>query len=182
MNDTVKLICAGFGGQGVLTIGQMVAMMGLKKNYIVSWMPSYGPEMRGGTANAHIIISKKQQSPIISNDMTHLLAMNQLSKDKFQSQLLHEGWIISHAALVKKTNKHKEISLNFDEIAQQVNNKKTANMAAFGSLIVTLEMFEAGDGEAIIREKFAHLHPEFLQQNIEAYYKGIEAAQSAIQP
>ena len=182
MNDTIKLICAGFGGQGVLTIGQMVAMMGLKRGYIVSWMPSYGPEMRGGTANAHVVISQKQQSPIISNDMTHLLAMNQLAKDKFYSQLLSNGWLISHAALVSKINTDHEISLDFDAIAQQVNNIKTANMAAFGSLMVTLDMFDFSEGESIIKEKFAHLDDDFLRQNIEAYYHGIEAAKLAILP
>jgi 2-oxoglutarate ferredoxin oxidoreductase subunit gamma len=182
MSDTIKLICAGFGGQGVLTIGQMVAMMGLKKDYIVSWMPSYGPEMRGGTANAHVVISKKQQSPIISNDMTHLLAMNQLSSDKFYPRLVSNGWIVSHGALVKKKNITHEISLDFDAIAIAVNNIKTANMAAFGSLMVTLDMFDFQDGEIIIQEKFAHLDEVFLKQNIEAYYRGIEAAQSTILP
>ena len=53
---TIKLVCAGFGGQGVLTIGQMVALLAMKKNKEVSWIPSYGPEMRGGTANCHVVV------------------------------------------------------------------------------------------------------------------------------
>lgn len=182
MSETIKLVCAGFGGQGVLTIGQMVAMMGLKKDYIVSWMPSYGPEMRGGTANAHVVISKHQQSPIISNDMSHLLAMNQLSYDKFSTRLVPNGWLITHAGLVKEVGVNQEITLNFDRIASEVTNIKTANMAAFGALMVSLELFEYDLGEAVIKEKFSALDQVFLDQNIEAYYKGIEAAQLAILP
>ena len=177
-----EMIFAGFGGHGIMTAGQLLAYSGIKEEKQVAWIPSYGPEMRGGTANAHVVVSQKQQSPIISNDMTHLLAMNQLAKDKFYPQLLSNGWLISHAALVKKINTDHEISLDFDGIAQQVNNIKTANMAAFGSLMVTLDMFEFSEGETIIKEKFAHLDDDFLRQNIEAYYRGIEAAQLAILP
>lgn len=177
MEQTIKLICAGFGGQGVLTIGQMVAMMGMKRNYLVSWMPSYGPEMRGGTANCHVVVSKdKQQSPIISNDMTHLLAMNQLAKDKFLTQLSHEGVLVSNGSLVKEDAFKPQIRLDFNAIANQINNIKTANMAAFGALIVALNVFDEAEGEVVIREKFKNIDSALLEDNIKAYYLGIKEA------
>ncbi len=177
MDKSIKLICAGFGGQGVLTIGQMVAMMGMKRNYLVSWMPSYGPEMRGGTANCHVVVSEnKQQSPIISKDMTHLLAMNQLAKDKFSPQLLQEGVLVSNAALVKENEYKPQIHLDFNALANEIDNIKTANMAAFGALIVALEVFDEAEGEAVIKEKFKNIDASLLEDNIKAYYLGIKEA------
>lgn len=181
MEHPIKLVCAGFGGQGVLTVGQLVAMIAMKKNYLVSWMPSYGPEMRGGTANCHVVISKdKQQSPIISNDMTHLLAMNQLAKDKFKDQLTQDGVCIIHKALVKQENDHHELAIDFSALASEVDNIKTANMAAFGSLMVALEIFDIEEGEAIIKERFSALDPKMLQDNIKAYHLGVDAARLAM--
>src|SRR5690554_4467115 len=181
MEKTIKLICAGFGGQGVLTIGQMVAMMGMKRDYIVSWMPSYGPEMRGGTANCHVVVSKdKQQSPIISKDMTHLLAMNQLAKDKFLPQLESDGILISNASLIKESGYNPQIRLDFNALANEINNVKTANMAAFGALIVALDIFDEAEGEAVIREKFKNIDSSLLEDNIKAYHLGIKEAKSLI--
>ncbi len=181
MEKPIKLVCAGFGGQGVLTIGQLVAMIAMNHDYLVSWMPSYGPEMRGGTANCHVVISKdKQQSPIISNDMTHLLALNQLAKDKFKDQLVQDGQCIIHQALVKQDLDMNELAIDFNQIASQLDNTKTANMAAFGSLMVTLNLFKIESGEQIIREKFALLDKQLLEDNIKAYYMGVEAAQALI--
>ncbi len=175
MAEAIKLICAGFGGQGVLTIGQMVALMGMKKDYLVSWMPSYGPEMRGGTANCHVVISKThQQSPIISNDMTHLLAMNQLSYDKVIPQLQADGRLISNAALVKHEVFKQAIALDFGRIASDIKQPKAANMAAFGVLITTLDFFSDADGEWAIRERFKTLNLDLLEANIKAYYHAME--------
>ena len=179
MSKIIKLVCAGFGGQGVLTIGQMVALMGMEKDYLVSWMPSYGPEMRGGTANCHVVISEKlQQSPIISNDMTHLLAMNQLAYDKFASQLTEDGWLVSNQALVEASLSQGHIQLDFSKIASEVKNPKVANMAAFGALITTLDMFSVADGEAAIRARFKDIDKAFLADNLKAYYLAIEQAQA----
>ena len=179
MSKIIKLVCAGFGGQGVLTIGQMVALMGMEKDYLVSWMPSYGPEMRGGTANCHVVISEKlQQSPIISNDMTHLLAMNQLAYDKFAPQLMESGWLISNQALVEVDAKQSQIQMDFSEIASEVKNPKVANMAAFGALITTLDLFTPADGEAAIRARFKNLDQVLLEDNLKAYYLAIEQAQA----
>lgn len=181
MEKVIKLVCAGFGGQGVLTIGQMVAMMGMKRDYLVSWMPSYGPEMRGGTANCHVVISEKnQQSPIITNDMTHLLAMNQLAKDKFLNQLSTNGMLISNAALVKENDYSPQIRCDFNGLASDIENIKTANMAAFGALIVTLDMFDISEGEKVIYEKFDKIDPQLLEDNIKAYHLGVKYAQSLL--
>lgn len=174
MNQPIKLVCAGFGGQGVLTIGQLVAMMAMEKDYLVSWMPSYGPEMRGGTANCHVVISKdQQQSPIIANDITHLLAMNQPAFNKFNSKLDPLGKAIIHQALVKDENEHAS-GLDFTKIAQQVGNDKAANMAAFGALIKHMPLFSKTDGLEMIKKKFAHLSETDLKTNCAAFELGYD--------
>ncbi len=129
--ETIKLVCAGFGGQGVLTIGQMVAMMGMKKDLLVSWMPSYGPEMRGGTANCHVIVSEHQQSPIISQGITHLLALSQPALDKFEQQMSPQGIIICNNKMQVSTKTNRVIQLDFNQLASDLGNIKTANMVAF---------------------------------------------------
>ena len=176
---TEEIIIAGFGGQGVLSMGKILAYSGLMQGQEVAWMPSYGPEMRGGTANCHVVISEKlQQSPIISNDMTHLLAMNQLAYDKFASQLTEDGWLVSNQALVEASLSQGHIQLDFSKIASEVKNPKVANMAAFGALITTLDMFSVADGEAAIRARFKDIDKAFLADNLKAYYLAIEQAQA----
>ncbi len=170
--ETIKLVCAGFGGQGVLTIGQLVAMMGMKKGLLVSWMPSYGPEMRGGTANCHVIVSEQQQSPIISQGITHLLALSQPAFDKFEKQLSSQGVIIANAKMQLPTEYPSSIQLDFNQIATDLGNQKTANMVAFGALVTTLKGFSLEEGEAVIKEKLVN----FVDDNVKAYYLGAELA------
>ena len=92
MKETI--IIAGFGGQGVLSMGKILAYSGVMQDYEVSWMPSYGPEMRGGTANVTVIISDKRISSPISNDYDTAIVLNQQSMDKFESKVKPGGVLI----------------------------------------------------------------------------------------
>lgn len=172
---TIKLICAGFGGQGVLSVGQMVAMMAMKKGYQVSWMPSYGPEMRGGTANCHVVIDQNEVgSPIIAEGITHLLAMNQPALDKFLTHCTSDALIVTHFALTqvpKLLPTQKLVSLDFSSIAQTVGNPKVQNMAALGALVKQLDVFKEDDGQAVIQEKFGMKNIDLTMLNIEAYHQ-----------
>jgi len=170
--ETIKLVCAGFGGQGVLTIGQMVAMMGMKKDMLVSWMPSYGPEMRGGTANCHVIVSEHQQSPIISQGITHLLALSQPALNKFEHQMSPQGIIICNHKMQVSAKTNKVIQLDFNQLASDLGNIKTANMVAFGALMTTMSAFSLEDGEQVIHEKLSH----FIDDNIKAFFHGANLA------
>lgn len=174
--ETIKLICAGFGGQGVLTVGQMVAMMGMKKGLLVSWMPSYGPEMRGGTANCHVIVSQQQQSPIISQGITHLLALSQPAYDKFEKQLSPQGNIVCGSKMMVPSDEYNTVQLDFNQIATDLGNAKTANMVAFGALVTTLKGFSLEEGEAVIKEKLVN----FVDDNVKAYYLGAELAKQVV--
>ena len=92
MKETI--IIAGFGGQGVLSMGKILAYSGVMQDFEVTWMPSYGPEMRGGTANVTVIISDKRISSPIANEYDTAIVLNQQSLDKFESQVKTGGVLI----------------------------------------------------------------------------------------
>ncbi len=174
----IKLVCAGFGGQGVLSVGQLIAMMAMEKGFAVSWMPSYGPEMRGGTANCHVVIDQKEvSSPIIADGITHLLAMNQPALDKFLPKCASDAKVVINASLIKDfmiPDTMTAIPLDFNQIAQDVGNLKVQNMAALGALTKTFEQFNLEDGLNIINVKFGSKDKEITELNQKAYTIGYE--------
>jgi 2-oxoglutarate ferredoxin oxidoreductase subunit gamma len=175
---TVKMVCAGFGGQGVLSMGQMVALMAMKKGFNTSWMPSYGPEMRGGTANCQVVIDEAEiASPIVSEGITLLLAMNQMALTKFQPKLEKGAWLIVNSALVDTQAVPSDVHIlkaDFNAIAQEVGNPKVQNMAALGTLAAHMDIFNKQDGLDIIEEKFGKKNPELTILNQKAFEKAYD--------
>lgn len=174
---TIQLVCAGFGGQGVLTVGQMIAIMAMNKGYQVSWMPSYGPEMRGGTANCQVVIDREEiASPIITEGITHLLAMNSPALIKFLPAVKAGGIVIVNSALVnhpiERTDVH-VITRNFSQLATESGSPKVQNMVALGTLCKTIDFFVKEDGEQAIIDKFGKKMPELLEANLKAFNLGI---------
>ncbi|MDQ1265211.1 MAG: 2-oxoglutarate ferredoxin oxidoreductase subunit gamma [Bacteroidota bacterium] len=135
---TEEAIFAGFGGQGVLSMGQMLAYAGMIENKEVCWMPSYGPEMRGGTANCITIISDTMiSSPIISRYDT-VVALNQPSVDKFESRVKPGGCIIYDATNILIPPTRKDITIHAvpgSEAANNLKNMKVLNMVILGAFI-----------------------------------------------
>lgn len=130
-----SLIIAGFGGQGVLSAGKLVATAGLIEGKEVSWLPSYGPEMRGGTANCSVVISDELiGSPLISN-CDALIALNKPSLEKFESAVKPNGIIIVDSALVHIAPKRKDITfiaIPASEIASEMGNMTFAGIILLG--------------------------------------------------
>lgn len=135
-NPRLKL--AGFGGQGILMLGLMLAEAGMRAGYHVSWIPSYGPEMRGGTANCHVNLSERRiGSPVVSKP-TVLVALNQPSLDKFESEVAPGGLIIYDTALVPNPPKRKDVKvlgLPATTIADELGNTRIANMVVLGAYV-----------------------------------------------
>jgi Pyruvate/2-oxoacid:ferredoxin oxidoreductase gamma subunit len=129
---------AGFGGQGVLSLGAVLSEIGMRHNYQVSWLPSYGPEMRGGTANCSVKISHKTiGSPLVANP-TILIAMNRPSLDKFENDVVSGGLIIYDNSLIDRQPVRDDveiIAIPATKIADELGNTKTANMVIAGALI-----------------------------------------------
>lgn len=176
---SIKLVSAGFGGQGVLTLGQMVALMAMKKNLQVSWLPSYGPEMRGGTANCHVVVDEHEVgSPLIADGITHLLALNQPSVEKFVPHCTKDAVIVVHSALthpIEVLPTQTYIALDFTQLAQDLGNTKVQNMIALGALVACMPEFSEDDARAAIDEKFGLKSPQLTQLNHQALHHGYES-------
>ncbi len=138
MSKTNEILFAGFGGQGILFSGKVAAYAGLVDGKQVSWLPSYGPEMRGGTANCHVIVSDMPVgSPIITNP-TDLVVMNKPSFDKFEQDVVPGGNIVIDSSLIDRDTVRSDINfykIPATKMANDMGMPKLANMIVFGLLL-----------------------------------------------
>lgn len=135
---TEEIIIAGFGGQGVLSMGKIMAYSGVMQDLEVSWMPSYGPEMRGGTANVIVILSSERiSSPVIRHFDTAII-LNQQSLDKFEQSVKPGGVLIYDSNGITRPPERKDISVyrvDAAEAAAAMNSPKTFNMIVLGGFL-----------------------------------------------
>jgi 2-oxoglutarate ferredoxin oxidoreductase subunit gamma len=134
-----KIIIAGFGGQGILFAGTLLCQMAIEENKHTTWLPSYGPEMRGGTANSNVIISDEEiGSPMVSEPDV-LVAMNEMSFDKFMPHVAKDGLILFNSSLIKEKilpNNIKAVGIKATEIAdKELADIRVANLVLLGTLI-----------------------------------------------
>ena len=131
-------IFAGFGGQGVILAGKLLAQAGTDHGLEVTWLPSYGPEMRGGTANCTVVLSDEPiGSPVVDNP-TVLVAMNLPSLERFEKAVLGAGTVVLNSSLVSRGVERSdvtELALPLNEMAASLGNPRAANMVALGALI-----------------------------------------------
>ena len=143
-----EIIFAGFGGQGILTAGKFLAYAAMDKGFNVSWLPSYGPEMRGGTANCSVIISDEEVgSPVIS-EADIVVVMNKPSLDKFSKSMRDNGTLIIDSDMVKDETHFGDIEvykINAESKAEKLGDKRNANMILLGFLIEKLKIISIDD-------------------------------------
>jgi 2-oxoisovalerate ferredoxin oxidoreductase beta subunit len=173
-----EIIIAGFGGQGVLLLGATLAQAGMLQNYFVSWLPSYGPEMRGGTANCHVNIRDIEVgSPMVSNPSV-LIAMNRPSLEKFEPDMQSGGLMIYDTSLIEVQPKRKDIeviAIPATKIADELGNTRVANMIVIGAyigyagLLTKPAVYEAL--KAVVK------HKRFMEINVKAIDAGYEFGQ-----
>lgn len=174
MSKTNEILFAGFGGQGILFSGKVAAYSGLVAEKFVSWLPSYGPEMRGGTANCHVIVSDMPVgSPIIVNP-TDLVVMNKPSFDKFENDVVSGGNIFIDSALIDRECTRDDVNVfkvPATKMANDMGMTKLANMIMFGKLLK-----ETGfvDFETV-KQGLAKSVPPTKQQLFDTNLKAIEA-------
>ncbi len=134
-----ELIIAGFGGQGVMSMGQLLTYAGMIEDKHVAWIPSYGPEMRGGTANCAVTISDREISSPVVTEPTSVIIMNQPSLEKFERVLKPGGLLIINSSLVSKKairNDIKVVEIAADELAnERLGNTRVANIIILGAYI-----------------------------------------------
>lgn len=164
------IILAGFGGQGIQSAGMLIAYAGMLENKNVSWLPSYGPEMRGGTSNCHVIVSDEPVGSPILNSSTVLIVMNGPSLEKFESMVVPGGLIIFDSALVNRTPERKDIEfigIPATKTASDMGNLAYSNIIILGKLlcktgVVSVDSFEKAL-KKVLPEKKHYLIPEEMK-------------------
>ncbi len=168
---THKLVIAGFGGQGVMLIGQMIAYAGMLEGKEVTWMPSYGPEMRGGTANCSVIVSDKRISSPIVTEATAVVAMNLPSLTKFESMIKTGGQLFVNTSLIKEQPSRNDVEIyNIDanEIAVRLHHDKVSNMVILGAIVNKTGMVKLESIEKVMEKLFTGKKAKLLPLNKEA--------------
>lgn len=178
------VIMAGFGGQGILLIGKMLAYAGMNEGKEVSWLPSYGPEMRGGTCNCTVVISDRPVgSPVIRSPRA-VVAMNLPSLDKFEPDLRPGGLLIINSSLIDRGASRDDVEVLLvpaNEIAHELGNPRGANMVALGAYIGATGAATLEEVEKVVRETFA-AKPKVIEVNIEALHRGYQLAVGGREP
>jgi 2-oxoglutarate ferredoxin oxidoreductase subunit gamma len=174
-----EIIISGFGGQGVLFAGQVIAYAAMDTGKVVTWIPSYGPEMRGGTANCTIVIADEEiGSPLVKNPPL-AVALNLPSFDKYEDVLAVGGTLIVNQSMVDHAAKRDDIHAVFvpcNEIAEEIGDKKLTNMVAVGALLSSLPELSLKDIEKALEAHLPARHKHLLPKNYEALRRGYEHA------
>ncbi|MDT8901441.1 2-oxoacid:acceptor oxidoreductase family protein [Anaeroselena agilis] len=171
---THEIVMAGFGGQGVMLMGQLMTYAGMLENKHVSWIPSYGPEMRGGTANCSVIISDEPVGAPIVSEPTTVVAMNLPSLDKFEPALQAGGNLIINSSLIDQGAKRSDVNVFLvpsNDIAGELGNAKVANMVVLGVLIAATKAVSQESVLKAFAKMFAK-KPELLAINEQAIKRG----------
>lgn len=177
-----EVLMAGFGGQGMLLSGKLLAYAAMYQGLEVSWLPSYGPEMRGGTANVTVVISEKQvASPYIAHPRA-LLVMNQPSLEKFGGRVRPGGTIIVNSSLVPIRCDRDDCTVIYvaaNDVAQQVKAPRAANLVMLGVYVGVCGVVGQETVEKIIEKEFAE-KPKFIPSNLAAFRAGIEEGRKSM--
>ncbi len=167
-----EIVFAGFGGQGILSMAKFLAYAGMDANLNVSWLPSYGPEMRGGTANCSVILTDEAiGSPIVTR-ATSVVVMNRPSLDKFEKAIVAGGLLILDSDLVNRVPDRRDIeviSIPAQTIAEELGTKTIANMVLLGALVKKTGIVTM---ETLLQSLKDHGKEKFYEMNKLALEKG----------
>lgn len=173
----LDVIIAGFGGQGILSCGRLLAYAGMLEGKHVSWLPSYGPEMRGGTANCCVIISEEPVGSPILNSTQVLIVMNGPSLEKFEDMVVPGGIIITDSSLVLNKTKRsdvKVIEIPATQLAMDLNNSTFANIFLLGKLAKETGIVEIASFEEALKKVLPIKKHTLIPQEMEVFQTGAE--------
>jgi 2-oxoglutarate ferredoxin oxidoreductase subunit gamma len=178
-----EIIFAGFGGQGALFAGQVLAFAGMDAGLAVTWMPSYGPEMRGGTANCQVIIADEEIGSPLTRTPRAAVIMNLPSLDKFEVQVAPGGVLIVNSSLVNRSPQRNDIDwlmIPAQEIAETIGNRRLLNMVMLGALLQKQPILSIEKLEQALHDHLPERHRKFLKPNIEAIRQGAAFARGEL--
>ncbi len=180
---TEKCILAGFGGQGIMLMGQLLAQAGMDDGRCVSWLPSYGPEMRGGTANCQVIVSDHDiPSPIIDDDATSAIIMNRPSLAKFAPRVAAGGQILVNSSLIADRVGRDDVQALYvpgNDIANELGDLKMTNMVILGAFVAATGCVSADAVLAALEHKLGERKGHLMAANRAAFARGAECALAA---
>jgi len=175
-----EIVLAGFGGQGVLLIGKLLAYAGMKAGREVTWMPAYGPEMRGGTCNCTVVLSDRPIGSPISKSPHGLIALNLPSLDKFEDTVRPGGVIVVNTSLINRLPHRTDVTVvavPANEVAIECGSPKAANMVTLGAYLGASSMVDLDQVKAIVTESFA-AKPKLIEINHAALSRGFALGQA----
>jgi 2-oxoglutarate ferredoxin oxidoreductase subunit gamma len=176
---THEITLAGFGGQGILFLGKMIATAGMLEGKEVSWIPSYGPEMRGGTANCSVVVSDRRiGTPVVSHPNV-LVAMNRPSLEKFESKMQAGGHLLINKTLIEIPHTRRDVDVTYLEItglAGELGNPRLANIVALGGLIGRVGVVSRDSVIEALKKELSGKKAALLDLNLKALDAGQQAA------
>lgn len=174
---TEEIIIAGFGGQGVLSMGKILAYSGIMQDQEVAWMPSYGPEMRGGTANVTVILSDSRISSPILQEYDTAIILNQQSLDKFEKMVKPGGTLIFDPNGITRHPQRTDINIFRVEAAEEaarMKNAKTFNMIVLGAFLKVKPIVKLENVIKGLEKSLPQRHHHLIPMNQEAIRRGME--------
>lgn len=174
-----EIIISGFGGQGGLAIGKNLAEAGMAEGLNVTWAPSYGPEMRGGTANCSVIVSDEPVASPLVDKADVIVAMNRPSLDKFEDHVKPGGVLVINSSIIDRKAVRDDIQVVYcdaNAIAESIGNPKGANVAILGAVLEKVPVTTVEQMTEAIRIELGERKARFLEGNKKALIAGMEAA------
>ena len=180
-----EIMLAGFGGQGVLFAGQLLAYAAMDEGLEVTWIPSYGPEMRGGTANCTVLISNEAIGSPMVRCPAALVVMNQPSLDKYEATVKPGGVLVVNSSIIKRPLQRSDVRAVLvpgNEIAESLGEKRMTNMVLLGALMANLPILPVEALEKALQEHLPARHHRLLPLNYQALRRGAAFLVPAIAP
>ncbi|HEX7620792.1 MAG TPA: 2-oxoacid:acceptor oxidoreductase family protein [Anaerolineales bacterium] len=178
-----EVFLAGFGGQGVMFAGQVLSYAAMDIGKEVTWIPSYGPEMRGGTANCTVVIADEEiGSPLVQNPPATII-MNLPSLDKYEPMIKPGGVLVVNSSMVDRDVARTDItwvSVPCNEIAEEAGDRRMANIVATGALLALMPVLTLDDIESALNAHMPGRHKNLLPKNVEALKRGAEYAKQHV--
>lgn len=180
---THNIIVSGFGGQGVMGIGQLLTYAGMFDNKEVSWLPSYGPEMRGGAANCSIIISDEPIGAPNIAKAQNVIVMNEPSLDKFEENIQEGGSLFINSSLIDRDTTRTDVNsylLPVNDLTAEYGNPRALNMIMVGAFNEVAKVVSQESLEKAVSELYGKKKPEMLQTNLDAMKFGADKMKEII--
>jgi 2-oxoglutarate ferredoxin oxidoreductase subunit gamma len=177
------IVLAGFGGQGILFLGKLIATAGMLEGKEVSWIPSYGPEMRGGTANCSVVVSERRIGTPVVSCPNVLVAMNRPSLEKFEPKMAPGGFLLVNRTLIEIPHTRTDIevaSVELTGLASTLGNTRLANVVALGALIARVPIVSRDGVVAALQKELSGKKAALLDLNLTALDAGMQAAAETV--